>query len=96
MNKTIVGIIVLCLCLCLVFAGCGATTVERKEQAEPPKSTSRFIIIEEVPAYWKVVVDKKTNVMYAVSCGPYNIGTFTLLVDADGKPLIYDEKREGA
>ena len=27
--------------------------------------------------------------MYAVSLGYYNCGTFTLLVDADGKPLIY-------
>ena len=39
---------------------------------------------------WMVVVDTKTGVMYSVSNGGYNHGTFTLLVDAEGKPLIYD------
>jgi hypothetical protein len=32
---------------------------------------------------------KDTHVMYVVSLCTYNAGNFTLLVDADGKPLIY-------
>ena len=37
-----------------------------------------------------VVADRDTKVMYAVSRGGYNCGNFTLLVDADGKPLLWD------
>lgn len=39
---------------------------------------------------WKVVYHKKTKVMYAVSDGSYNYGTFTLLVNADGTPMIWE------
>ena len=70
----------------LLLVGCA-----RVETVEPTKTgkTSRFITVETTSS-WKVVVDKETGVMYAVSWGGYNTGTFTLLVDADGKPLIYE------
>lgn len=38
---------------------------------------------------WHVVYHKETKVMYVVSAGPYNAGTFTLLVDNAGKPLLW-------
>ena len=38
---------------------------------------------------WIIVYHKETKVMYAVSYGSYNIGTFTLLVNADGTPMLY-------
>lgn len=41
--------------------------------------------------YYKVVYHKQTKVMYVVSDGRYNEGNFTLLVNADGKPLVYTE-----
>ncbi len=37
-----------------------------------------------------IVYDTRTGVEYWRSAAAYNCGTFTLLVDADGKPLIYD------
>lgn len=37
-----------------------------------------------------IVVDPVTNVMYAVSDGSYNRGIFTLLVDANGKPRLWE------
>ena len=44
---------------------------------------------------FRVVYDKDTMVMYAVSEGKYNSGNLTLLVDKDGKPLLYQgEKHE--
>lgn len=39
------------------------------------------------------MADKETGVMYAVSNGGYNSGTFTLLVDENGKPLIWEDMR---
>lgn len=65
----------------------GCVKAETATQAEPERK-SRFDRVEYTGA-WEVVVDTETGVMYAVSRGGYNQGTFTLLVDADGKPLIW-------
>jgi hypothetical protein len=82
--------IVIALLALMLLTGCAK--VEKIEKPEA-KSVSRFVIVEET-ASWTVVVDKYTHVMYAVSNGGYNIGTFTLFVDADGKPLIYERWME--
>lgn len=54
------------------------------------KDTSMFVIVE-VTGTWEVVYHKETKVMYVVSCGAYNAGSFTVLVDADGKPMLWEE-----
>lgn len=54
-----------------------------------------MVYVEETSAYC-IVYDKYTKVMYAVSNGGYNCGDFTLLVNADGTPLLYDEQTERA
>lgn len=51
---------------------------------------SRFEVVESDNAYWMVVRDVQTGVLYAVSTGYYNKGNFTVLVDEDGKPLRAD------
>lgn len=71
----------------MLFIGltaCDYTEVEK----ESKKESSMFIKIEEAP-YWSVVYNRETKVMYAVSNGYYNSGTFTLLVDENGKPMLY-------
>jgi PBP1b-binding outer membrane lipoprotein LpoB len=69
----------------LMLVGCVKTT---KAESESGKG-KRFATIETGQTY-TIVVDRKTWVMYAVSDGSYNHGTFTLLVDKDGSPLIWD------
>lgn len=54
--------------------------------------TSRMVYVEEAGNYC-IVYDKYTKVMYAVSYGGYNTGNFTLLVTAEGKPLLYEGGR---
>lgn len=71
----------------LLVAGC-AKVEKANSQKKKPDNISRFVEVEYA-AMWEVVADRETGVMYAVSTGGYNHGTFTLLVDADGKPLIY-------
>lgn len=53
----------------------------------------RFIIIDRC-THTDIVYDKQTKVEYAISNGPDNRGIFTLLVDQDGKPLLYKESEE--
>ena len=52
---------------------------------------SRFITIENNFLFC-IMVDRVTGVMYAVSNGNSNAGTFTPLVNAEGTPLIYEKR----
>lgn len=70
--------------MALMLTGCAKT-----ERVEEAKDVSQFVTVEST-YNWDIVYDKETGVMYAVSRGVYNQGTFTLLVDAEGKPLIYE------
>lgn len=83
--KRIIAIVL----ILLMLAGC--TKAERV--SKDPVDVSRFMVVEQCSP-WIIVADRETKVMYAVSHGYYNMGTFTLLVDADGKPLLWEgEKR---
>lgn len=73
------------LLILLMLVGCGITTRAENKSRED----KRFVTIETAETYL-VVADRETGVMYAVSDGSYNHGTFTLLVDKDGSPLIWD------
>ena len=72
-----------------ILLATGCAKVEKKTEQEPV-DVSRFERVEYM-AVWGIVADRETGVMYAVSRGMYNQGTFTVLVDADGKPLIWDK-----
>lgn len=79
--------------LLLIFSltGCSSNVhVEHKD--DKSDRYSMFTIVEEVGGSWYIVYHRETKVMYAVSDGQYNHGTFTLLVDADGKPLLYGDE----
>ncbi len=65
-----------------VLIGCG---IEASASSEP-----MFVEVYE-STYWSVVYNSETKVMYVVSDGSYNRGTFTLLVNADGTPMVWDE-----
>lgn len=72
----------------LLLSGC--QKVEDYHEAAQNNNTSMFVRVEQA-GLWEVVYHKETKVMYVVSCGAYNGGTFTLLVDADGKPMLWEE-----
>lgn len=85
-KKLTIGLIMVLIGLAMIFAGCSG------EKAEA-SSNSRFMKIEG-DFEWIIYADRETGVMYAVSNGMYNHGTFTLLVDANGDPLIYEGDKE--
>ena len=72
-----------------ILLATGCAKVENKPEQEPV-DVNRFERVEYT-AVWEIVADRETGVMYAVSRGMYNQGAFTLLVDAEGKPLIWDK-----
>lgn len=81
--------IIVCLVAVLLLCGCsGVNTVER-ENKDRETSKSMFVQIESANT-WLVVYHRETKVMYVVSYGAYNCGSFTLLVNADGTPMLYE------
>lgn len=89
---------ILCLMFIITvfsFSGCkGYTKVENTAQYTKKEvdNTSMFVVVEETYG-WTIVYHKKTKVMWAISAGYANgsQGVFTLMVDADGNPLLYEE-----
>lgn len=77
--------LVILLFAAMLFTSCGFSTVEKEPHLN---EASMFVLVEKADG-WKVVYHNETKVMYAVSSGAYNQGTFTLLVDREGKPLLY-------
>lgn len=83
---------IICVLLCVIFAlflvGCG-TPIERVDE-KPQKPASMFIIIEGsgLDSY-RIVYHRDTKVMYAISCGGYNAGNFTVLLNPDGSPMLW-------
>ena len=45
----------------------------------------------EVSGAKSAIRDRGTKVMYVISNGPGNHGTFTVMLDANGKSLLYQE-----
>lgn len=82
MKKIIVLMIVM---LAVVMAGCR----EESEIEDKRAVKSNFVMVEG-NYNWCIVYHKETKVMYAVSQGGNSRGTFTLLVNADGTPMIWE------
>lgn len=78
--------IALVVSLCIIFTGCSSNPTESKVVEETP---SMFVIVES-SSYWYVVYHRETKVMYTISRGYYNMGNFTLLVNPDGTPMLYE------
>lgn len=85
-KKFTIGLIASLIGPAMIFAGCSEEKAEASDRG-------RFIKIESGYS-WEIYADRETGVMYAVSDGYYNKGTFTLLVDANGDPLIYEGDKE--
>lgn len=84
---------IICALLCVIFAffliGCG--TAHEQIDEKPQKPVSMFVVIEGhgVDSY-RIVYHRDTKVMYAISAGTYNFGNFTVLVNPDGSPMIWE------
>ena len=80
----IVFVILLCCAILGMLVACSDVDTEKEE------SPSTFVVVEDMHS-WQVVYHRETKVMYAVSDRSYNYGTFTLLVNPDGTPMLYEE-----
>jgi hypothetical protein len=82
--KRLLSIIAMLVIFVCMFNACGSSVEE-----EGKSELSMFIEVE-CAASWIVVYHRDTKVMYVVSNGSYNHGAFTMLVDENGLPLIWE------
>lgn len=84
MKKKVIALVI-SLGLLITLVGCDCDIVQTESCYY---GNSMFITVEQA-RNWNIVYHNKTKVMYVVSNSAYNYGNFTLLVDADGKPMLY-------
>ena len=71
-----------------LLTGCGHTNDFQKSKT--------FICVQKADNYhnYDIVYHKDTKVMYVVSHDTYSQGIFTLLVNPDGSPMLYEAESE--
>ena len=85
-------VVVLAILVALFSVGCSTTTVMDQSDINSEETTfSTFVLVEKTGS-WKIVYDRDTLCMYAVSNGGYSYGNFTLLVNSDGTPKLWEGK----
>lgn len=95
MKKKLITLILSTVVLLSVLSGCGTLDIPNTAKTEKAYDTedenidSMFVEVEQGDK-WKIVYDKETKVMYSVSDAAYNDGNFTLLVDENGNPKLWD------
>ena len=83
--------LVLIFLMCFIFIGCESAVSEYDENTTELLA-NRFIIVSTL-SNAKVLVDKNTNVTYLFyeeGFEDQRIGGLTVLLDKDGKPMLYD------
>lgn len=89
MNKRILSVI-LVVALLFSLTGCNFSTVDNEGAAAKEESTQSMFVCVEKSSTWKIVYHRDTKVMYAVSFYGSGSGEFTLLVNADGTPMLWE------
>lgn len=88
--KKRVAVVVYILSLVIAMTACAYSEVEKAydENSDEP-IVSMFVEVETNP-YFRVFYHRDTKVMYAASDPNYNRGNFTVLVNPDGSPMLYE------
>lgn len=88
-NKILIVISTILLLLAIIsIAACNSQSVDASNYNDDYYKNMFTKVYSDGDFY--VVYDNETKVMYAVSDGHYNRGNFTLLVNVDGTPKLYD------
>lgn len=85
--------LIMVILLTAILSGCGERTIQNEAKKEQDSYNTYFIRISSEYG-GDIVYDFRTGVQYWRSNGAYNHGTLTVLLDADGKPLIYKGESE--
>lgn len=83
--KKVVSIFV-AVVLAIFLTACASNESYSEVKEDTP---SMFVQVENGYS-WEVYYHKDTKVMYVVSDGYYNSGTFTVMMNPDGTPMLWE------
>ena len=83
--KNKIKVAAITLATAALLSGCGNKVANESNSSAP----SMFTTVE-IAKTWMVVYHKETKVLYVVSNDYHNYGNFTVLLDADGSPLLWE------
>lgn len=86
--KKIISVVLIITSILLLLVGCSESTKQSNKENTYEKYS--FTTIMRSHDY-NIVYQNETKVMYVMSTGYCNIGNFTVLVDENGKPMLYKE-----
>lgn len=86
--KKIISVVLIATFILLLLVGCSGSTKQSNDENTYEKYDLTTIIYS---ADYDIVYQNETKVMYVMSTGYYNAGSFTVLVDENGKPMLYKE-----
>lgn len=88
MKKTFI-ILAMVVAVSFGLVGCDYAIME-SEKEDYSNAPSMFVEVENGVGY-TIAYHKNTKVMYAISDSGYNEGNFTVMLDADGSPMLYEK-----
>lgn len=68
--------------------------VRSKSKSEVAMNNQSMLVLIEKGEYWNIYYHQETKVMYVMSLSSYNRGNFTVLVNPDGSPMLYENTKE--
>ena len=85
-------ILLICaILLTLSLCSCNSQMLTEEDISKDNTSNlSMFIQVEDGVNYI-IAYHRSTKVMYAISEGGYNCGTFTVMLNADGTPMLWED-----
>lgn len=86
--KKIISVVLIITFMLLLLVGCSEST--KQSNNENTYEKYGFITIMRSGDY-NIVYQNETKVMYVISTGYCNAGNFIVLVDENGKPMLYKE-----
>lgn len=91
MKKKVLALIFSTVIVSSILVGCSNTDIKKTCNQETEDLESMFVEIGRISNSY-IVYDRETKVMYTVSNDLYNGGNFTMLVDENENPKLWDGK----
>lgn len=84
-KKFCITLLAIVAIITIFISGCDGVGITASAKTDSPVT---FVKVGEVPC-GEILCCEQTNVMYVMSTSSNNYGCYTLLVNADGSPMIY-------
>ena len=100
MKKKIISLLLIGVCSCCLMIGCDCDNKDKDKVNRSTKDDTcdnRFVLtgdeyyIGEYSDKYRVIYDKKTNIVYLCKCGDGYRGAMSVMYNSQGQPMTLEE-----